>query len=143
MTDRIARLNRFTRGWTAYFALADTPSVFAEFDEWLRRRLRQVRWKECKRWRNLCVLGIPTRTARQWAASRRGCWRVAGPAILQRALHMPTGRLRVWSDTAFPTGASGCSANRRMRARMSGGVGGAGVSPALPIASSVRARPLG
>lgn len=63
MTERIIRINRFTRGWTAYFALADTPSVFAELDEWLRRRLRQVRWKEWKRWRarwrNLSALGIP------------------------------------------------------------------------------------
>jgi len=90
MAERIIRLNRFTRGWTAYFALADTPSVFAELDEWLRRRLRQVRWKEWKRWRarwrNLSALGIPPEVARQWAASRRGCWRVAGSAILQRAL---------------------------------------------------------
>ena len=90
MTERIVRINRFTRGWTAYFALADTPSVFAELDQWLRRRLRQVRWKEWKRWRarwrNLSALGIPSDVARQWAASRRGCWRVAGSAILQRAL---------------------------------------------------------
>jgi RNA-directed DNA polymerase len=90
MEVRIAALNRFTRGWTAYFALADTPSVFAELDEWLRRRLRQVRWKEWKRWRcrarHLCALGIPPGQARQWAGSRRGCWRVAGSAVLHRAL---------------------------------------------------------
>ena len=49
MEWRITLINRFSRGWTAYFALADTPSVFEEFDEWLRRRLRQVRWKEWKR----------------------------------------------------------------------------------------------
>ena len=49
MAVRIAALNRLTRGWTAYFALADTLSVFEELDEWLRRRLRQVRWKEWKR----------------------------------------------------------------------------------------------
>src|SRR5262249_50704750 len=46
MERRIAEINRFTVGWTAYFALADTPSPFEELDEWLRRRLRQVRWKE-------------------------------------------------------------------------------------------------
>ena len=49
MPTRLALLNRFIGGWTAYFALADTPSVFNELDEWLRRRLRQVRWKEWKR----------------------------------------------------------------------------------------------
>jgi RimJ/RimL family protein N-acetyltransferase len=36
MPVRLALLNRFLGGWAAYFALADTPSVFAEFDEWLR-----------------------------------------------------------------------------------------------------------
>jgi len=42
MPVRLALLNRFITGWTAYFALAETPSAFDEFDEWLRRRLRQV-----------------------------------------------------------------------------------------------------
>ncbi|OFV84788.1 MAG: group II intron reverse transcriptase/maturase [Acidobacteria bacterium RBG_16_64_8] len=90
MTVRIAALNRFTRGWTAYFALADTPSVFEELDEGLRRRLRQVRWKEWKksrgRFRGLIAHGIPPQKAHEWANSRRGCWRIAGSAILQRAL---------------------------------------------------------
>ncbi|MGH2991211.1 MAG: group II intron reverse transcriptase/maturase [Solirubrobacterales bacterium] len=90
MKRRIFAINRFTRGWTAYFALADTPSVFEELDEWLRRRLRQVRWKQWKRYRakrrGLRSLGIPDEVARQWAASRRGYWRIAGSAVLQRAL---------------------------------------------------------
>jgi RNA-directed DNA polymerase len=43
MPMRLALLNRFLAGWTAYFAAAETPAVFDEFDEWLRRRLRQVR----------------------------------------------------------------------------------------------------
>ncbi len=90
MPMRLALLNRFIGGWSAYFALAETPSVFAELDEWLRRRLRQVRWKEWKRYaarrRNLVALGIPAGQARQWAASRRGYWRVSGSPILTRAL---------------------------------------------------------
>ena len=83
--------------WSAYFALAETPSVFAEFDEWLRRRLRQVRWKEWKRYaarrRNLRALGISDWQARQWAASRKGYWRLSGSPVLQRAL--PN---RYWAD---------------------------------------------
>lgn len=97
MPVRLAMLNRFIGGWSAYFALAETPSVFAEFDEWLRRRLRQVRWKEWKRFaarrRNLRALGIADWQARQWAASRRGYWRLSGSAPLQRA--MPN---RYWTD---------------------------------------------
>jgi hypothetical protein len=49
-----------------------------------------VRWKEWKRWRNrwrnLRALGMPDDKARQWAASRKGYWRLAGSAPLQRAL---------------------------------------------------------
>jgi hypothetical protein len=40
---------------------------FSDLDEWLRRRLRQVRWKEWKRpvtrRRNLRAFGIPDRSA--------------------------------------------------------------------------------
>lgn len=90
MKVRIAILNRYIRGWTAYFALADTPSVFDEFDEWLRRRLRQVHWKQWPRvftrYRKLRSLGIPVDKAWQWAKSGKGSWRLAGSAPLQRAL---------------------------------------------------------
>lgn len=88
--ERIAILNRYIRGWCAYFALADTPSGFKELDEWLRRRLRQVAWKQWKRirtkWRNLQRHGIPRRKAWEWANSRKGSWRVAGSYILAQAL---------------------------------------------------------
>jgi len=91
MERRIGAINRFSRGWTAYFALADTPSAFEELDEWLRRRLRQVRWKEWKKIRtkrrNLIATGIPAGKAHQWANSRKGYWRVAGSWVLTRGLH--------------------------------------------------------
>src|SRR3972149_579600 len=79
-------------GWAAYFALAETPSVFAELDQWLRRRLRQVRWKEWKhpaaRRRNLIACGIPASKAHQWANSRRGYWRRGGsPPAVRGAAH--------------------------------------------------------
>jgi RNA-directed DNA polymerase len=90
MERRIMAINRFSRGWTAYFALADTPSVFEELDEWLRRRLRQVRWKEWKKirtkHRNLIATGIPDGKAYEWANSRLGYWRVARSWILTRGL---------------------------------------------------------
>jgi group II intron reverse transcriptase/maturase len=90
MRRRIRELNRFTVGWTAYFSLADFPRPLSDLDEWLRRRLRQVRWKEWKRFRtrrrNLRALGIPAQQAHEWAASRKGYWRLARSAPLQRAL---------------------------------------------------------
>ena len=87
MPERVERLNRFIAGWMAYFGIAETRSVFDELDEWLRRRLRQIRWKEWKRFaarrRNLIALGIRPDQAREWAASSKGYWRVAGSPILK------------------------------------------------------------
>lgn len=90
MERRIDTINRFTRGWTAYFSLAEGERPFRDLDEWLRRRMRQVRWKEWKRYsarrRNLRALGAPERSAREWAATRKGPWRVAGSWVLSRTL---------------------------------------------------------
>ena len=90
MSARIGRLNRFVLGWMGYFRLADTPRVFAGLDEWFRRRMRQIRWKEWKRprsrYRMLRSLGIPGRSAREWALSGKGYWRIGGSVVLQRAL---------------------------------------------------------
>ena len=90
MERRIIAINRFTRGWTAYFALAEGETPFRELDEWLRRRMRQVRWKEWKRYsarrRNLRALGAPERSAREWAGSGKGPWRIAGSWVLSRTL---------------------------------------------------------
>lgn len=90
MDERIAKINRFTAGWMGYFQLADTPKVFQVLDKWFRRRMRQIRWKEWKRYatrrRNLRALGIGERDAREWAASSRGYWRVAKSPVLDRAL---------------------------------------------------------
>lgn len=80
MQRRIREANRFTVGWTAYFSLADTPRPLSDLDEWLRRRLRQVRWKEWKRVRtkrrNLRALGIPEEKAHEWANTSKGYWRI-------------------------------------------------------------------
>jgi group II intron reverse transcriptase/maturase len=90
MERRIHAINRFTVGWTAYYRLAAGERPFRDLDEWLRRRLRQIRWKEWKRYptrrRNLRALGMPDRVAGEWAASRKGAWRIAGSFVLQRAL---------------------------------------------------------
>jgi RNA-directed DNA polymerase len=37
------------RGWIGYFRLADAKGVFEELDGWMRRKLRCVLWRQCKR----------------------------------------------------------------------------------------------
>jgi hypothetical protein len=74
----------------AYFRLADTPTLFAGLDQWLHRRMRQIRWKEGKlpttTRRNLRRLGVPPKSADRWGTSSKGYWRIAGSPVLQRAL---------------------------------------------------------
>lgn len=90
MSQRIAEINRFIRGWTAYFALTEAPWILKELDKWLRRRLRQVYWKQWKkpktRRRKLKSLGIPDQKAHEWSYTRKGAWRIAGSPPLTRAL---------------------------------------------------------
>jgi RNA-directed DNA polymerase len=97
MERRICEINRFSDGWTAYYWYADTPWPFEKLDKWLRRRLRQVRWKEWNRVRakrrKLIALGIPEGDAHKWACSRKGYWRISSSQVLHCALP-----IAYWTD---------------------------------------------
>jgi len=90
MEQRIERLNRYLTGWCGYFALADTPTKFKNFDEWIRRRLRMCEWKQWKnpktRIRKLIGLGVPAHKAYEWGNSRKKYWRIACSPILHKTL---------------------------------------------------------
>lgn len=90
MEERLRRLNQYLRGWMGYFRLIDTPNVLKRLDEWFRRRLRQIRWKEWKRpgtrVRMLRRLGVRADQAYQWGNSSRAYWRIAKSPILHHAL---------------------------------------------------------
>ncbi len=85
MVRRIQGVNEYLRGWIGYFALAETPSVITELEEWVRRRLRLCLWRQWRRsrtrYRELRALRVPDRDARQIASSRRGPWCIAGRAL--------------------------------------------------------------
>jgi RNA-directed DNA polymerase len=74
----------------ACLRLAQRVSVPARLDRWLRRRLRQVRWKEWKttaaKRHNLRPRGVSETEARKWAGVSRRHWKVAGSQILQVSL---------------------------------------------------------
>lgn len=90
MEVRIEKLNQYLTGWCGYFALADTPSKFKEFDEWIRRRLRMIEWKQWKnpktRVRKLKSLGVFDQKAYEWGNSRKKYWRIASSPILHKTL---------------------------------------------------------
>ena len=89
MERRIKEINRFTVGWTAYFALADTPTPFEDLDEWLRTPPAAGPLEGMEAPPNAdgatCERSVsPNTNARQWASSRKGYWRVAGSDPLPR-----------------------------------------------------------
>ena len=83
-------LRQYIIGWVNYFKLADMKSLLARVDEWYRRRLRMVIWKQWKRirtrWRNLIKLGINKYKAWEWANTRKGYWHTAYSFILTRSV---------------------------------------------------------
>jgi RNA-directed DNA polymerase len=62
MTKQLAS---YLRGWKSYFGFCQTPSVLYGLDQWIRRRLRSVIWKQRK---------------------RRSSWRLANSPVLNGAL---------------------------------------------------------
>jgi group II intron reverse transcriptase/maturase len=86
----VQELRTFTNGWMGYFWVAHTPSVFAELDQWIRRRLRCYQWKLWKKPRNrirqLRKAGVGPWLAAGVAYDGPGYWRVAGCPAMSRAL---------------------------------------------------------
>jgi len=61
MTKELAS---YLRGWKSYFGFCQTPWVLHRLDQWIRRRLRSVIWKQRK---------------------RRASWRLANSPVLSAA----------------------------------------------------------
>jgi group II intron reverse transcriptase/maturase len=77
---RITKLNQVISGWIQYFKLADMKSLILKLDEWLRRRIRAVYWKQWKkiktRYRKIRSFGdIPEWKVHELANCRKGVWR--------------------------------------------------------------------
>ena len=71
----------YVRGWVQYYRLADMKGLLKRTDEWARRRIRAVYWKQWKkiktRYRMLKALGMEHWMAKELACSRKGYWRMA------------------------------------------------------------------
>src|SRR5664280_171702 len=78
-------LSQYIKGWVQYFKLADMRNLLVKTDEWYRRRLRMVIWKQWKRIKtrvaNLIKLGINKYKAYEWANTRKGYWHIANSFI--------------------------------------------------------------
>ena len=83
-------LSRYLIGWRGYFGFCETPSVLRALDQWIRRRLRSVAWKQWKRGRTrfaeLRRRGVGIDSAAQTAGSAHGPWRISNSPALAIAL---------------------------------------------------------
>jgi RNA-directed DNA polymerase len=89
----IAEANSFTTGWVMYFRHAACKTALAGLDEWLRRKLRCVRLKQCKRAKPIASFlmkcGVPARRAWPLAAAGKGWWRRSGSPPAHEAMTLP------------------------------------------------------
>jgi RNA-directed DNA polymerase len=86
----VKELSVYLIGWRGYFGFCQTPSVLRSLDEWTRRRLRAIAWKQWKRGRTryaeLRRRGVGRDLAAQTAGSPRGPWRLANSPALTIAM---------------------------------------------------------
>jgi RNA-directed DNA polymerase len=86
MTKELAN---YLRGWQGYFGFCETPSVLQALDQWIRRRLRSVIWKQWRRGRlrfaKLCERGVSKTLAAQTAGSAHGPHRIANSPAMSYA----------------------------------------------------------
>lgn len=89
--DRMtSELNSFLTGWVSYFRHAACKSHLTELDGWIRRKLRCVRLKHCKRSKTLADFlgshGVAQHTAWVTALSGKGWWRLSGSPAAHQAM---------------------------------------------------------
>lgn len=92
LTQLIRQLNPVLRGWLAYFRLARMRKRLRRIEEWLRRRIRCFRLKQCKRSigvaRFLQEAGLPQWRAWLLASSSKGWYRKANSPQAAEAMNL-------------------------------------------------------
>jgi RNA-directed DNA polymerase len=90
MERMISEVSSYLKGWRGYFSFCETPSVLEGLDQWVRRRLRSVYWKQWKRsgkrFAELTKRGVGKELAAQTVGSCHGPWRLSNSPALGIAL---------------------------------------------------------
>ena len=90
LAHTIEELNPLLRGWLGYFQHAQGLRAIETLDEWLRRRLRGLLWRQWKRpatrARKLRHLGLDADRGWRSAGNGRGPWWNAGASHMNAAL---------------------------------------------------------
>ena len=79
-----------TRGWANYFKVVEARDIFGSLDGWIRRKIRDILWRQWKkprtRRKRLISLGLKEKTAKTMAYSSKGPWRMARTSGMHKAL---------------------------------------------------------
>jgi len=90
LTRMTTELASYINGWRGYFGFCQTPSVLRRLEQWTRRRLRSVAWKQWKtgrrRFAELVKRGAMPALAAPAAGSNLGPWRLSRSLPLHVAL---------------------------------------------------------
>ena len=90
LTEVFAEMAPITRGWVAYYKLAETKGVFEAIDKWVRRRVRCAIWRQWKRaptrMRELLRRGTDPKWAKWYSNNEHGPWWTAGTRIMHDAV---------------------------------------------------------
>ena len=89
LAHTVEELNPILRGWVNYYRLADVKGVFEALDQWIRRRLRLLLWRQWKhprtRFKKLRKRGLDRDRAKRSAYNGFGPWRNAGASHMNQA----------------------------------------------------------
>jgi RNA-directed DNA polymerase len=90
LAQLVKELSVYLKGWRGYFGICQTPSVLRALDEWTRRRLRAIAWRQWKRgstrFAELRRRGVGRDLAAQTVGNPHGPWRLANSPALTIAL---------------------------------------------------------
>jgi RNA-directed DNA polymerase len=90
LTQIIEALSRYLLGWRGYFGFCETPTVLQALDQWIRRRLRAIVWRQWKRgstrFAQLRRRDVGKGLAAKTAGSAHGPWRLSHSPALAVAL---------------------------------------------------------
>src|SRR5215207_7781026 len=108
LTQIVKELSVYLRGWRSYFGFCETPWKLRELDQWTRRRLRAIVWKQWKsgphRVDELRRRGVARDMAVRTAGSSNGPWRLSlTPALNIARLPLSRSRCskrRTWARAA-------------------------------------------
>ena len=86
----IGELTPVLRGWLNYFGKSEVKACFEETDQWIRRKVRCILWRQWKRPRTrmkkLMALGLPKERAWKSANNGHGPWWNAGASHMNHAI---------------------------------------------------------